>query len=193
MFDAPNSFSGAVLAGGESRRMGSDKALLTVNGEALWQRQSRVLHSAGADPVVVVRRRTQPPLPGARAGVFDRFENAGPLAGLEAALEAARSDLVAVLAVDMPAIEAGWFSFLLRHCSRGQGAVARSLHGVEPLAAIYPRGALFWARGQIEAERFALQEFVRVLENQTLVRVVDLPSAFRKQAENWNEPGRSIL
>ena len=81
--------SGAVLAGGESRRMGRDKAWLRIAGEPLWRRQVNVLRAAGAEPVWVVRRRGQRGLSGEISHVWDAWENAGPLAGLEAALTAA--------------------------------------------------------------------------------------------------------
>lgn len=58
----PGELSGAVMAGGQSRRMGSDKALLGLSGEPLWQRQSRVLQAAGATAVGVVRQVGQPAL-----------------------------------------------------------------------------------------------------------------------------------
>ena len=79
---------GVVLAGGDSRRMGCDKAEIVIGGEPLWRRQVRVLRTAGADPVMLVRRPGQSApdgIPILRDGVGD----AGPMAGLQAALSAA--------------------------------------------------------------------------------------------------------
>src|SRR5262245_53498609 len=51
---APSSgLAGAVLAGGESRRMGTDKAQLEVGGITLLARQLDVLRACGAAPLVV--------------------------------------------------------------------------------------------------------------------------------------------
>src|SRR5689334_7699439 len=58
----PGELTGAVMAGGQSRRMGQDKALLILDGEPLWHRQARVLRAAGAGTVGVVRQREQAPL-----------------------------------------------------------------------------------------------------------------------------------
>src|SRR5580693_5086169 len=95
---------GVVLAGGESRRMGRDKALVEMDGEPLWRRQVGVLHSAGAERVVVVRRREQEALDHPDC-VFDEFRDCGPLAGIHAALKIGGYPHVAVLAVDMPGID----------------------------------------------------------------------------------------
>ena len=48
---APVAFAGAVLCGGASRRMGSDKALLGVEGRAMAVRVAGALAAAGGRPV----------------------------------------------------------------------------------------------------------------------------------------------
>ncbi|WP_434127450.1 molybdenum cofactor guanylyltransferase, partial [Enterococcus faecium] len=47
-------FAGAVLTGGDSRRMGTDKALIEVDGGPLARRVANALRAAGADPVIAV-------------------------------------------------------------------------------------------------------------------------------------------
>ena len=80
---------GVVLAGGEGRRMGFDKAALALGAEPLWSRQARVLREAGAERVLVARRRGQAPLQ--HPGVcLDVFSGSGPMAGLHAALSSGR-------------------------------------------------------------------------------------------------------
>src|SRR5690242_13676099 len=136
--------TGAVLAGGESRRMGRDKAALVVGDQPLWQRQVKLLRTAGAGVVGVVRRPDQPTL-ALPAGVplwQDVVSGIGPLAGLHAALTACATGWLAVVATDMPRLEAGWFQWLGGFCSPGCGAMARRRDGAhEPLAAIYPPAA----------------------------------------------------
>jgi molybdopterin-guanine dinucleotide biosynthesis protein A len=103
--------AGVVLAGGASRRMGTDKALLVVDGETLLDRAIRILDAAGATTVVVAsgpgarRYDVAPALVPDPAG----HEGDGPLAGLAAAFAhlaaaatTAPTRVVLVLAVDLP-------------------------------------------------------------------------------------------
>jgi Molybdopterin-guanine dinucleotide biosynthesis protein A len=179
--------SGAVLAGGVSRRMGRDKAMLRVGGEPLWRRQVRVLREAGAEPVAVVRRVGQKAL-GGEAMLWDAWEDAGPLAGVEAALRAAKGRWVAVLAVDMPGIDAAWFRWLRGFCTAGCGAVVRHAEGSEPLAAIYPREALAVVSRRLRDGRRSMQELVTALARGRRVRLVQVTDADAGRWRNWNTP-----
>ncbi len=98
-----------VLAGGASRRMGSDKRLLAIDGTAMLQRVVDALVDALSDAcrilVVIDPARPLPPdLPLAEPVhvVSDLRASAGPLAGLEAGLTAAEDDTVLIAAGDMP-------------------------------------------------------------------------------------------
>jgi molybdopterin-guanine dinucleotide biosynthesis protein A len=92
---------GAVLAGGESRRLGRDKALLPWLGKALLLHPFEVLQEVMSEVVVVtVGGRSYGEL--GVPVIHDRFEGLGPLAGIHAALEWARSRPVFVVACDLP-------------------------------------------------------------------------------------------
>jgi molybdenum cofactor guanylyltransferase len=182
--------SGAVLAGGKSHRMRCDKARLRVAGEPLWQRQWRVLRESGARPAVLVQAPGQRALTRRRnmRVLRDRFENAGPLAGVHAALSETSAEFVAVLAVDMPAIEPEWFTRLAARCSSGRGVVVRSKNGYEPLAAIYPREALAEAEARLAHGKYSLQPFVTALVRSRRLRVVRAKASDLPQLANWNTP-----
>lgn len=182
------SLSGAVLAGGESRRMGQDKAMLGLNGEPLWLRQRRVLLELGAQPVTVVRKRAQPPLGGNVQLLYDTIDGAGPLAGLHAALSACQTDLLAVLAVDMPQIDAAWFGWLSGFCQPGIGAIVRIPAGFEPLAAIYPREALATVTSHLGSDDRSLQHLVIALVQSRRLIDVPLPESDQRCLLNWNTP-----
>lgn len=182
-------FSGAVLAGGRSRRMGRDKATLRIGGTPLWRRQVGVLRAAGAAPLFLVRARGQRALAtGRRTRLLrDAVADAGPLAGLHAALSASDAAHLAVLAVDLPAMDAAWFTALARRCAPGVGAVARTARGYEPLAAIYPRAALPLITRRLAAGELALQDLLRTLVRGRLMRVRRVRAADARLA-NWNTP-----
>jgi molybdopterin-guanine dinucleotide biosynthesis protein A len=142
--------TGALLAGGASRRMGRDKRLILIDGVPMARRAAGALASVTDELLIVApaaRRLEERLFDGLDAGmVTDERTDAGPLAGLEAALAAARHDLVLVAAADMP-----WLApALLRHLAErlaaaasGTGAVAAGgAHGPEPMLACYQRAAL---------------------------------------------------
>ena len=83
------SMSGVVLAGGASRRMGRDKALMELDGEPLVARAVRLLSGVCSD--VAVASGDGRRLDGAGLGVrqvADVVPDAGPVAGIAAGLEA---------------------------------------------------------------------------------------------------------
>jgi molybdopterin-guanine dinucleotide biosynthesis protein A len=138
---------GAVLAGGESRRMGRDKALLTFGGSTL------VGHAAGRleqllETVVVACGRPRdlgtPELP----QLPDRFPGRGPLAGIHAALCFAAGRPVLVLACDLALVPIDLLAELLERIpASGAGGldggwvVAAAAAGeVQPLCALYGPG-----------------------------------------------------
>jgi molybdenum cofactor guanylyltransferase len=89
--------AGVLLTGGASRRMGTDKARLVVNGETLAARSARVL-TAVCDPVVEVG----PGVSGLPA-VLEEPSGAGPLVALLAGVGAlGRPHSVILLACDLP-------------------------------------------------------------------------------------------
>tara|TARA_Y100000994_G_scaffold249610_1_gene262588 strand:- start:8194 stop:8796 length:603 start_codon:yes stop_codon:yes gene_type:complete len=91
---------GLVLAGGRSRRMGQDKALMLYNGRTLIDHASSLLRAAGCNEVFVSRN--------APGFLNDQIEDAGPLSGVHAALDklgnsdSEKHTELLVLPVDMP-------------------------------------------------------------------------------------------
>jgi molybdopterin-guanine dinucleotide biosynthesis protein A len=178
---------GVVLAGGEGRRMGRDKALLDFEGEPLWKRQARVLREAGASRVFINRRRDQAPL-NYELVVYDTVADSGPLAGIAEALALGGDDCVAVLAVDMPGIDAGWFARLREAPGQGEGAVARSGEVLEPLAAIYPGGSAALAAARLARRELSVRGFALELAESGRMRILPVSEADAGRLASLNEP-----
>jgi molybdopterin-guanine dinucleotide biosynthesis protein A len=94
-------FTGAVLCGGASRRMGRDKATLVVDGEAMARRVSDALRAAGATGVVAIGGDPDELAALGLQVVPDDEPGAGPLAATITALRSARAEVVVVLACDL--------------------------------------------------------------------------------------------
>jgi len=176
---------GAVLAGGDSRRMGSDKSGIVFRGEPLWHRQMEVLREAGAEPVLLVRRPGQS-VPEGVACLRDSAVDAGPMAGLQAVLTAGSAPFTAVLAVDMPGIDAAWFRWLLGFCRPGLGAMARHGEICEPLAAIYPTEALLEVTARLEMRDLSLQRLALALAAAGRMTLLPLSAAAAAQTVSVN-------
>ena len=177
-----------VLAGGQSTRMGREKAMLELGGRTLLERALQLALTVAAEAMVVGSR-----------GEFERYGRVledvypgqGPLGGIHAALWASPTDLNLILAVDTPFLEARFLEFLVAQ-ARESGAVVtlpRTADGFHPLAAVYRRAfretaeqALAEGRNKIDA-LFAQVE-TRVLEEEELRRFAFAPAIF----ENLNTP-----
>jgi len=182
-------FSTALLAGGASRRMGRDKALLKMPGsdQLLWQRQWQLLEK--------FRRQEMfwsgPPRPGmpfsARV-VEDSVKDAGPLAGISACLEVLHSDLLFVLAVDLPEMNAAIFLNLLTLCTKRCGAVYQNGDFFEPLAAVYPKFLQVLAAEHLAQGRCAMQDFIREAVKREMMAAIPLDEILAPHFKNLNTP-----
>jgi molybdopterin-guanine dinucleotide biosynthesis protein A len=186
-------FSGVVLAGGRSTRMGVDKALLRVGEESLLERQLGCLRAAGAGEVLISGRRdTDYSGLGARV-VYDAQPDSGPLAGVAAALAASSCPVVLVLAIDMPAMVPAMLRKIVSRCTEGLGCVpkydqAPGRPRFEPLAAVYPRAASLLAEHQLAEARWSMHAFVQAAIGEGLVRALPLEEMEFGYFANWNEP-----
>jgi molybdenum cofactor guanylyltransferase len=191
-------FSGAVLAGGQSRRMGRPKAELEVRGERLLDRQLRLFEEIGIrDRLISLPHPTVGPglslvtdsLDVRR--IADPVPACGPLAGIVAVLEAARHPMVLMLAVDLPSVSAEWLCHLVDESRRSGSGIVPLLDGRhEPLLAIYPIEALASARDRLENGSLALQDWVKAQLGSTpaMLRSIEVPDSFRGCFANWNTP-----
>jgi molybdopterin-guanine dinucleotide biosynthesis protein A len=179
---------GFVVAGGKSRRMGADKALLPWEGSTLLDHAVARLRAV-CDEVVV--------LPGAEPRytdrgvpvVVDRDPDAGALGGVASGLEAVPDGRGLFLGVDLPFVPIALLRHLLALAEGWDAVVPASPQGPEPLCAVYTSACREPVRRALTEGRLKMTAFwsdvrVRVVPPEELRPFGDPSSLFR----NLNTP-----
>jgi molybdopterin-guanine dinucleotide biosynthesis protein A len=184
------SLSAMLLVGGKSERMGQDKAVLPLPGSGvlLWQRQLRVLAELSPQEIFW-SGPARPGIPDHVRVVPDTVRSAGPLAGVCSCLRLATTDLMVVLAVDLPCMDADYLNNLARRCTPVHGAVPQCGDDFEPLAAVYPAMLHALAEDRLHQGRYAMQDFVREALRRELIEAVPIGSEDAAKFANLNSPG----
>ncbi len=155
--------SAVILAGGSSSRMGVDKSLLEIGGVPLIKRLIAQLQGRfrevliSSDDPAAYRSTGLQVIPDGQPGQ-------GPLAGICAALEAARTETVFVVACDIPDVNPRFVRSLLAEARRADCAIPLRPDGKrEPLFSAWSKGALPAIREALAAgERRIAAVFPRI-------------------------------
>jgi molybdopterin-guanine dinucleotide biosynthesis protein A len=184
----PMNISAVLLAGGESRRMGEDKATLLFHGKPLWQIQLELLRKL--DPAeIFVSARTDPAWrPDAVQFVADDSPSRGPLSGVAASLNRMRGTHLLALAVDMPFMSESYLRSLCLEIEPVVVFFQRSRIRAEPLAAIYPREAGIDFRNALAGADFSLQTLTSRLVRAGKLRSIHVSDEAREFFRNLNQP-----
>ena len=136
-----------ILAGGESQRMGRDKASLLLGEQTLLQHVATIMQTMFPRVLVSVR---QPRPDITLSQICDTYAEAGPLAGLYSALTHAETSWIFAVATDMPFVQPALIDYLAKQRD-GFQAVVPVVHGhPQPLAAFYATSCLTPFRAQLE-------------------------------------------
>jgi molybdopterin-guanine dinucleotide biosynthesis protein A len=175
-------FSGAVLTGGRSTRMGRDKALVDVDGRPLAAIARDALVGAGATEVLAIGGD---PVELANLGfrvVADGWPGEGPLGAVVTALSAADEAVVVVLACDLPDVVPATVSAVLAGLGDADVGVPRVDGRFEVLVAAYRRVCL----DSLAASRAAGERSLRRAIVPLKVAIVEL--ADPESVRNANRP-----
>lgn len=174
----------AILAGGQSKRMGTDKALLDVDGVPLLTRIAGEALATGRRVVVVGRQR---PADWPHTDVHfvkDPAGGNGPIGGLSAALTFAREPVL-LLACDMPGLTRRSITWLLEEAQGRQpswGLAVRNGTQLEPLFSFYMPAILAIVDQRIGQGRRSLLGLFEVAD----IGYVDAPDDLRPELVNVN-------
>ncbi|MCP1187042.1 molybdenum cofactor guanylyltransferase [Paenibacillus sp. 1781tsa1] len=153
-------WTGIILAGGLSSRMGTNKAMLELNGSAVLQHVTKAMRPAVSRILVAAGPHVMTYSAMGYDCVQDHYPGKGPLAGLHAALEASDTDSNLVCACDMPLLQTSFFDGIkkLVESHNSYSAIVPRVDGhVHPLAGAYHKRVL------PDLEQCLMQDHLRVM------------------------------
>jgi len=153
-----------VLAGGDSRRMGRPKAWIEVGDTVLLRYVVERLAPAFSEVVVSFGEPEQMQQLVPYRVVFDRKRDAGPLAGLEAGLMAARHDVLFAVACDMPYVTQTTAQLAVAAARNSDAAIARHDGLFEPVCGAYRKTALPAIVGALDAGNYTAHDVAQSLD-----------------------------
>jgi molybdopterin-guanine dinucleotide biosynthesis protein A len=180
--------SAVLLAGGESRRMGKDKATVLFREKPLWQIQLDLLRKLEPAEILVSARKDPSWRPNDIEFLVDESPSRGPLSGLAASLVRIRSTHLLALAIDMPFMNEKYLRFLCDQIQPGCGVLPITGDRAEPLAAIYPVEARVDFVAALLETDFSMQPLTARLVETGKLRAVQVSEDEEGFFRNLNEP-----
>lgn len=180
--------SAALFVGGESRRMGRDKAEVTFAGRPLWLHQLETLRALKPERILISARSRPLWCAPEIQVVLDQPPSFGPLSGLVAVLKQVKTTHLLVLAIDLPRMTAPHLWNLWVMAKPGVGTIPQNGGFFEPLCAIYPAETVAIAERNLEDKKFSLQMLVQNLFRQSRVHAYRLTSMEQALYCNVNTP-----
>ena len=155
-------WTAAILAGGQSRRLGGrNKADLRLGDASLLDRQLALLREV-VGPTVIIANDVQRYSACGVPVVPDLTPGAGALGAVYTAIQSAQTDRTLIVACDMPFLSVPLLAYLVAAGQASDIAIPRTARGYEPLCATYSRRCANGLLALIEAGRLRLSGVVGI-------------------------------
>ncbi|MES2575776.1 MAG: molybdenum cofactor guanylyltransferase [Bacteroidota bacterium] len=175
-------FTGIILAGGKSQRMGTDKGLLPLNGKPFITHVYEAMKPIFGDNIVVVSSNADYDAFGYNR-IEDLISDKGPVGGLYTALKQSKTKFNLVLSVDVPLITTELVQWLVDNHDDGYLVTQVQVdEKVSPLVAVYDRALRTLLGEHMAGNQLKLREVIAEVNVQTLI----IPEKWSKQLQNIN-------
>lgn len=152
--------TGIINAGGKSSRMGTNKALLTLNGKTVIEQIADELKKVVSDIIIVTNSFKQYEFLGLPM-VEDKWKDMGPLAGIHAGLSASKTDKNLVVACDMPFVSSELGTILISYLDEYEAAVPNISGQLHPLFAAYRKDVKEEINRSLQNEQLRIRYFLQ--------------------------------
>jgi molybdopterin-guanine dinucleotide biosynthesis protein A len=147
-----------ILAGGKSRRMGSDKGLVNFKGEPMISHILRVLDKLNMPTSIISGNKDY--IKFGKPVHQDVIPEKGPLGGLYTALEFSSAPMLILLACDMPSINSESLKRLIALATSCKMVVSTDGKELSPLFACYPQSLKIAVKEVILRDELKMLDFV---------------------------------
>lgn len=172
--------TGVILAGGQSRRMGQNKALLSLGGQSFLERIAGVLAPLVQEVVVVDNGALAEHWAGTLWG--DNYPHQGPVAGIETALSQLSTSHTLVVGCDFPLLEAAPLTYLLQQSQPHQSTIFSLAGRWQPLVGVYAQTHHSYFEIALQQQQLQLMAVLQALP----LQVCPCPIQWSQQLSNIN-------
>lgn len=165
--------TGIILAGGNSSRMGSNKATMMLNNKRLIDYVYDSIKPI-CNQILISSNTSNYNLSGT-IQVFDKIQNIGPIAGIYSTLQVSKSQLNIIVSCDTPFVTSEMFSHLLQRCDNYDITLASHEGITEPMIGIYSKNCLPIIEQSIQNQNFKPPAIIRKCLHQFIDIHSDLP------------------
>lgn len=174
-----------ILAGGKSKRMGTDKTFLELDGVPLLQRMIRLLQPL-CDTLIISSNNPRHEKYGYKV-IADEIKNCGPIGGIYSSLNKSNTDLNFVVSVDAAFVEKDFIQFLFSQSEDSDAVVPFSEKGKEPLIAMYNKSCLAFMKEKLEAGDYKMHTLLSSI-NTKWIDAQNWVEKYPKLFHNLNRP-----
>ena len=179
--------TGIVLAGGRSRRMGTDKSLMKLNGKSLIEYSIDALKPL-CNNVVISSNNFIYNFTGCEVWP-DELPDQAPIIGIYSCIKRSETNINIILSCDMPLMSTSFLEYLLANSDNHDITVP--IHGdgfIEPLCGIYKQSSIGVLKEFIDKGNFRLNECIRAVSHRLVSVNPELPIFSLNMFSNINTP-----
>jgi molybdopterin-guanine dinucleotide biosynthesis protein A len=183
-----NPISGIILSGGQSIRMGQNKAFIKIDGVPIINRICDLFKKLFQETIIVTNQKE----------IFKDFDtkiysdlipNKGALGGLYTGIFFSTFYYSFCVACDMPFIKKSLVQYMINNIEDEDAIIPRTKDGLQPLHAIYSKKCLNPIKTTIEKGKFKITDFYELAKIKTLEENAFISlDPFRESFINVNTP-----
>jgi len=177
--------TGIILAGGKSKRMGTDKASLKLNGRTLLERCIELIHPY-CETILISSNNPAHDKFGCKI-ITDEIPDCGPISGIHSCLKQTQTNMNLVISVDSVFVEPEFIKFLISETEDFDAVVPIHPKGKEPLIALYNKNCLVEVEKMIQSKDYKMHNLLNVIKTK-FVNTQSWINKYPKLFHNINRP-----